>query len=158
MSEIDEICYGFKGIVNLMGDGTGEATDSSELFGLEQSLFRALGPGGVDAKNNDSRDRPIRFSHWLVDEIQGALFEFRRPFAGKANRRIAADEGFASAIDSIEQIDKALFLHFRHRFEDGLSNEIARTEEPFVLGIYLFEDMLRATEQGEERRSLLKEL
>ena len=54
--EVEEVGDGFEGIVDLVGDGGGEAAGGGELFGAAEGFFAALLLGDVDEDGADPAD------------------------------------------------------------------------------------------------------
>ncbi len=73
--EVEEVGDGFERVVDLVGDGAGEAAYGGELFGLHEGEFGALALGDVDAEHDDSGDGSVGLAARLIDEVEEALFE-----------------------------------------------------------------------------------
>ncbi len=156
--EIQEVGDGLERIVDLVGDGAGEAAYGGQLLGLHEGQLGAFAFGDVDAEDDDSGDGAVGLAPGLIDEVEEALFERVGGGAGELDGGAAADEGFAGPVDLVEQGDEALSFGFGDGFANRFADQIALAHELLIERIDHLEDVFGAAEEGEEGGRLLEEV
>ena len=158
MREINKVGNGFEGVINFVGDRTGEAADCRELLRLQEGLLGAPALGDVDAEYDDAGDGSVGLAAGLIHEVQIARFKRGRAAAGELDGGASSDVGSTGSINRIEKGKEPLSFGLGHGLAESLAEHRALADKILIRGIDHLENVVRAPQQSEEGGGLLEEV
>ena len=101
--EVEEVGDGLEGIVDLVGDGGGEAADGGEFFVLDEGLFGLFLMGDFERGGGDAEDGAVRTVYGIVADGPVAIVV---GVGGECAFEGVVDDGFAAG-NLVEELAEA---------------------------------------------------